>query len=300
MRPKLVVFALLLLPSAAALEDAPVPLVEVSVEPFAAPVRPLQGAGTTSLVTRVSCALSEASELIEVRHTIEDAPAWMDATIAPASDSVAARECENGYVRFAATLTVSVDDGAPALVPTPIRVVSHSGSAPRDARGEAVLNVTADYFGILDLSLPETILVVAPDSVATFRVLVTNHGNGRTLVSFGLDGESGTLQVAPIEPVILGSRQLGDPADAVTKEVLVHVTTAPGRGYVNRVDAFTLAATSHRVGDESRKGDETKVSFLVTTKTGGASTERTMDVPGLGAWALVGVLGACALRRSRT
>lgn len=297
MRPALAaVLVLLLVALPARGQESPLPFVEVGVEPLDAPVRPLQGAAVAVATVRASCGLAEASEQVPVRYVVEGAPSWMKVVASPAADAAAARSCDRGYVAFETTLAVTVDADAPALVPTPVRLVAIAGEAPREARGEATLNVTADYFGILDVSLPEAIQTIPPGSVATFKLVVTNHGNGRTRVAFEIVGVGEGITVAPVEPILLGSRQLGDPADAVTKEVLVFATAPPARGFVNRVDTFSVHATSHLADDAARKGDESTASFLVTTRSTGA-VERAMDVPGVGAWAVVAVLAACAWRR---
>lgn len=305
LRPAILLLCLLAVAATPALaQDAPAPpMLELSIEPFEGLVAPLQGPVVAAMQARVSCLMLHPSMGTPVSFELLEAPAWAKVVISPATATTGdAASCDGEAVTVDAQLSVTADDHAPAFAPAPIRVAAHAGSEPRRADAEAWTNVTAGYFGILDVAVVSTPVVkIAPGDSHDFVLALTNFGNDRTRVEAVLLNVTDGLEVALFEPVELGSQQRGD--DAFAADVHVRVGAHDRTGFINEVNMVEIRLLSGHAENESLDGDESTVSFVVTVQSfaatqgeGGGSRVPALAAPPLMA-ALVAV--ALALRRAR-
>lgn len=291
-------FALLVLlavPSAVAQGEVVPPFLEVRVDPLDEPVRPLSEVRETTLTTRASCLLSGDAQRVSLRYGIADAPAWVTAVVTPASDVVDARGCDGGYVTAEAAVRLTVDADAPAFTPMPVRLVVTAGPPEREEQAETTLNVSADYFSILEVHAEEPIRVALPDSLVEVPVTVANFGNDRTRVQIELIKADTGLSVELPQVPLLGSRQHGDAETAATVDV--GIRTADANGFINEVGVVLLRLRAVHAEDPSLPGDDTMLSLLVTTKSQSlmaAEYESGNRTPALGALPALVALGALA------
>lgn len=291
MRGLLLLTLVALLPVATA--QAPVDLVTVEVAPFDAAVKPLQGSQTTEATVRVSCALAEAPGGIPVTHAIVEAPTWATVVVSPKEAVARPESCEMGWVSFIATITVTVDQLAPADAPTPIILESTAGSGSAQHAGRGEVNVTAAWFSILDVQIVEAMAVVAPGGTHTFPLKLENFGNGDTEITITETTTGAGISVRLPDAFRLGSKQQG--SSDVSREVGIEVTADEERGFVNRVATTTLAITSAYAGDPTQQGDDATVSLLVTVRSGALETAANIPAPPV----LLALLSAAVLLRAR-
>lgn len=270
----LLLAALVLLPQAAAqLPD--VQLVELRAED-PPPVLPLQGAVVANMTVRVSCALVEGQGGVAIAYEVTAAPAWATVVVSPASDVADVRNCDGGYVTRDAILTLTASDMAPAFRPSPVEVRATAGPEGRKQTANATINLTAEYFSILDVQLAESSRIVAPGGEVAFAVSLANLGNAQTRVRVEVENATEDLTVHPVDAVLLESKQQGGMRN--TGELSVRVTSDAGGLYVNRVGTATLRLFAEHAGEPPRQGDSTTISFIVTTKSG-AGGEGGNDSP---------------------
>lgn len=267
----------------AALAQPPVAdWVTLTIEPFETPVQPLQAPSVTRFTMSASCLLAEGDTKVIVRYLVEDAPAWATVVVSPASDVAHLDQCEQGRVTREGQIIVTATDQAPAFIPTPIRISAIVGTSTREQKGQGVVNVSAGYFPILDVQLDEAIAVIAPGASHEFEVTLTNLGNGDTRVTPTLvQGADGiTLDMPP--QITLESRQAG--GSRTTGRMIFSVRAADANGLVNRADTITVRLDGAYALDDAKGVDSSTVSFLVTTRTGGANEgHRTLPLGSLAA-----------------
>ena len=287
--------ALLVLVCLAPLAAAQVPgvrLVRLDAED-PPPVRPLQGAVVANLTLTASCALVGDGGRIPIEYAVQDAPAWATVVVSPATDVADATACEGGVVTREATVSLTASDQAPAFRPTPVVVLAKVGSPGRQEETSATVNVTAEYFSIVDASLAEANKVARPGEEVPYVVKLSNLGNARTRVTFEVQNASEGIFVGVPPPVVLDSKQAG--GNEVSTEVSILVRTRESGGFVNRVDVATVRILAEHAADPPRAGDGTTVSLILTTRTGGANGA---PGPGVVLAALALALAAYVARRA--
>lgn len=284
----LLVLVALAVPLAAAqapLTAPEVPLVELSIGPSEAPLRPLQDVQTLPMTARVSCALLDDKGQVPVSYKVEGQPRWATVVVSPTEDVKEPAACQEGWATFEAQLTVSASDQAPAFRAAPVNVSATAGSET----GRAQVNVTASYFSIVDVQLQETSKATAPGTEAVFPLKLINFGNDRTRVSFEVVETSGGLHATAPEPLVLDSKQQGAPL--VAADVELRVQAPEGSGYMNQVGTVTYRLTSASEERPDLAGDSSTVTVLVTTK--GLATPAPAPV----AWVAVAALAGVVARR---
>lgn len=251
--------------AATALGQASVELATFSIDPFADMVRPLQSPVSTTMHARVSCALADGIRGVPVQYQFVEAPAWATVVSSPASDVLATESCEGGWLIAESMLIVTVSDQAPGFVPTPIVVELVAGPSGREERRSASVNVTASYFSIVDVQVPESIVTMAPGSERALDVVLTNFGNGDTRIEIVVERASPEITVTAPDPFVLESKQAG--GNDISRTVAFRVQAAPADGLVNRVATFDARVHSAYAKDDSFVGDASTVSFVVTVQS---------------------------------
>lgn len=261
--------------AAAQAPATPVPLVTVEAEPFAEPAHPLQGAISTNVTTRVSCALVEGIPGVPVTYSVLGAPPWANPTLSPATEVLPPALCEEGWLVGHSTLTVTVDDTAPARAPSDIVVEAAAGASGRQERANATVPIEAHFFSILEVQLDEAIQDVAVGSSVRFAVELRNLGNGPAELTFTLTQAPETVQAAVPEPFVLASRHEG--AEEMTRVVEIELTAPAGSSFTNRVEVANYDISSAYADDPTKLGDAVSVSLLVTVK--GEAAEKLAATP---------------------
>ncbi|HUR69783.1 MAG TPA: hypothetical protein VM370_11115 [Candidatus Thermoplasmatota archaeon] len=255
----------LLLPLAAA-QEAPVPLVTVVIDAFEAPVAPLQASASTTVHARASCALTDTVRGVPFRFTVAQSPSWATTLVSPIEDSQPIQTCDQGWVESEATLVVTASDQAPAFMPAPIVVEVVAGSGSSTASGRGATNVSASYFSILDVQLPESIAVVAPGESHAFPVKLTNFGNGATRVQMRVaDATAAWMTVKLPLAVTLDSKQAG--GNAISTDAPIVIETQPSDRFVNEVGVVNVQIDAAYAADIAFAGDGSSISLLVTRRT---------------------------------
>lgn len=293
MRAPLALLVLILLaPAGAAQADDPRADFAVQVAPLDAPVRPLQDTVSTTLDMLLPCAGVEEGEAPpHVTLWLQGVPSWANALLSPRSLAIDAAACEGPSMRANGTLILTTTADAPAFTPTAIQVMASldNGTANRTVSGEVVLE--ADYFAILDVQLNKSIEEASPLSVATFNLVLSNLGNGRTRVTFEVLNVSEGFAAPPPASIILQSRQQGGNETSTT--VPFRVQTPGGFGYHNEVGTASLRITATSLERAGTDDDVSTVSVIV--KAVGLDVPAPSLVPTLGA--LVVALVILARRR---
>lgn len=267
----------------------------IEVAPFEELVRPLQGPTTTAFTARASCLLAEESQTVRVSFALVSAPDWASVVAAPSTDERNVATCEQGYAEFEGTLTVTASDQAPGFTPMPIEIEMAAGPDDRRQTARAVVNVSASYFAILDLQLPESQAVIAPGGSHEFTMKLTNFGNAITRVETTLAELPDRLTVTLPPPTTLESKQQG--GAQISADVPVRVDAPEEDGFVNRVVSFSVRLTSAYATDDSFHGDDSTASFLVTVRSG--SLERAKELPMPAALGMLAIALAFGIGRRR-
>lgn len=266
----------------------------IALTPPTDSVKPLQGAlnfqGSATLVYSNEGQANLVG--IPVTYTVSSAPAWAQVVISPASDvfPVAAPTSPGTSTTQTRQFTISVtaSETAPAFQPGTIEITAAANPSQAGATkpsAKATVPVQASYFSILDTQLAEAIKIERPQQPVTFPLKVTNLGNANTKVAFAVEDKAANLNVPVPIPIVLQSKQAG--GNQISSEVPLTIQTPYKNGYMNEVGVVTYHITSSYALDPKLKGDETRVSVVVTTKG--------FYVPGAELPLLIGMLGVAAL-----
>lgn len=266
--------------------------VMLEIEPFADLVEPLKGPIQTHVTARASCLLVDQTRNVPIAYRVASAPSWATALVSPSTDAADVGACEGGYVTRTATLTVTASDQAPAFTPSAIVVEATAGPADRAETATASVDLSAKYFPVIDVQLAESIATVAPGESHTFVVKVSNFGNADTRVEATIVDASPGLTVTPPGAVVLQSKQAG--GNQISADLAFVVRTDPEGGFVNRVGLINARIVGAYATDDAQGSEESTVSFLVTTRTGG---EKARDLPLSPLLPLVALVAALAFRR---
>jgi hypothetical protein len=249
----LVLLALVALAAPLAGAQATGSSVSMTVEPFPREVEPLGPPVVVNFTITFSCLSADPPRPATASVHVETPPAFT-AVASPASFAAPQGCLTNatlpGVVKIAATAD------APAHVPETATLVATSGSAS----GRATFQLTAAYFSILDVNVPQAVAAVSPGGTATYVLSLTNLGNAKTRVHVAIGNASPGLAVDVPDDVTLDSKQQGGVTPSVA--ALVHVT-ARRTGTVDLVVEASDALT-HAAGDVSHVSLETNVRLLAS------------------------------------
>lgn len=245
---------------------------EVRVTAPSAPIKPL-GPFTIVPVTVVYGYQSTATAAIAstpITLTISSQPPWAIATLSQsvvyASVTQTEASQEFRYRELPTTLQVSTTADAPAFQQGNIEITATAAAngALLGSEGKAQVPIQADYFSIIEASVPTTIQKAKPQAQVVYPITVTNFGNQLTKVEFIVESAPEKWQVTPPSPITLESRQAGGKQTAKTANLVVQ--TPFWNGYLNVVGAITIRLNSWYALDPKVVGDRTIVSTLTTTK----------------------------------
>lgn len=266
----------------------------ITLTPPTESVKPLQGAlnfGGTATLTYSNEGIANLVG-IPVTYTVSNAPSWAQVVVSPATDvfpvAPSTGASPSTTVSKPFTVSVTASDQAPAFQPGTIEITataSPTQQGGKPATAKVNVPVQASYFSILDTQLAEAIKIERPQQPVVFPLKITNLGNANTKVGFAVEDKAANLNVPVPIPIVLQSRQAG--GNQISSEVPLTVQTPYKNGYMNEVGVVTYHITSSYALDPKLKGDETRVSVVVTTKG--------FYVPGFEIPMLLGLLGVAAL-----
>lgn len=252
--------------------------IDAEIAPFAEPVAPLQAPKITTLATRVSCLLGDpAIAGVPITYTVVEPPAWLSATISPASDVAPLGQCTEGYTDVrSATITVTANERAPGFTPTPLVVEIAAGTAERERRESVSVEVSASFFSILDVQAVETQATIAPGGSHDFNVVVTNFGNARTRVEPVLTEKGDAIAVTLPSPLVLGSRASGD--SDILGTLAIRVMGSDQGAFGGEAAVLSVRFNSYYADDGSIRGDTADVAFAVTLRSGAAAAAEKSSI----------------------
>ncbi len=268
--------------------------LEVTVDSFDEPIRPLSGSMTKKVtVTWSGVKYAANSQLtpIQVTLSVKGAPTWVTATLSP---SVVFLSPDQGKdkVEAKADLTISTLADAPARTPASFDITattSGEGNAYEGTTGTGRATVMADYFSLFDIQMPTTLQTGRPQEEIAYPIVVRNLGNGETKVFFEVKDKPEGWQVVEPSPITLPRGNAGKPAEG---QVMLMLQTPKKTGYMNDVGVVTMEITSVYAFDGTVKGDRTVVSVL--------STAKGFDVPAPAGFGMIlPLLGAAATLATR-
>ena len=277
-----------------------VPPMEMEIDAFSEPIVPLQRPGQTNVSVRVPCAHTLPSftgTTVDLR--IEQLPQW--ATVIANPPQFVVDRCEPGeeYAVATGTLLAAFAATAPAVRPAPIVVrATASNGHTEDIEAQATVDVTAAYFGGLDISIEESIQNAAPGDVVTFRLNLHNFGNGVTRIHLAVAENARNATVELPDDILLESRQQG--SDQTRGEMLVQVHAPDRRGPM----PISIRVTSGHAEPPLVAGDTETITLLVhvrATRDDAPLDEKARALlPGASAGAVLAcLLGVATLVRAR-
>lgn len=272
----LVLIPLCLAPGAAAQDVTEMTLV---VDAFEDPIAPLKEDVERTFTLDAPCAfVVPARQELLASFEVVESPAWSTIVLDPPTATVPVSSCEGGRIRVAGTIVARVDDTAPALAPTPVRLRATVAApdGPRTADGET--SIQAAFFGIVDVLVDETLLRFQDADERTATVTVSNHGNAPVRVAAAVAKAPGDVTVLVPDPFVVG---VGE-----RHEAQVVVRWAEGTG----PRTIEIAFTSAHAEDATLAGDAKTISLL-------ASRRGFLESPGAPLAAVVVALAALAWAR---
>lgn len=257
--------AILLLAPFALAQPLPAAVVVTVDAPPA--IAPLQGIESATFHVDVSCAqLTANATPPEVHVWIAKAPTWAKAAVSPSTFAVDPTKCSGGRASLAGQLLVGADATAPAWTPSAIVVAAALEGLAGNLTGSGSTNVTARFFGILDVSVREAVAEVPPGITHDFGMMITNRGNDGTLVKFTLQNATEGFVTTLPDPILLV------PGEPRFVQVMVR---APGGSLTNKVGAIDVRIESEDAREQHAPGDSSNVSFVLTSKSRGVPAPPT-------------------------
>lgn len=269
-RGALVLLLLALLTSGAAAQQEAMPKVVVAIDPYASPLMPLAGVTALPLRITVDCALLTTAPptATRVEIAVTATPAWLAATVSPASVFVPVSDCRGANVTLTSSLLVGPSADAPAFMPAEVRVSADVRSAT-PAVGEGVTLLMADFFSIIDVSGPD-LYDGAPQQTTTCAITVSNFGNANTKVTFDVTEAPVGWNVQPPTPMTLEAKQQGGTKTVETVGLNVQPPSDITGGAVG---AFRVEVRSHYAPDPAMVGDSGFQTCKVRIAERSSSTE---------------------------
>lgn len=247
--------------------------LEIVITPPTTPVRPLGPflALPVTVKYKYTPVATVAFVATPVDLTVQATPPWVVATLSPATvymtvDTVSGGQAAIREATSTAFLLVSTTADAPAFTQGPIAVtgLARANGALKESNARFDVPIQADFFSIIEATVPSTIQKAKPQAQVAYPITVTNFGNALTKVTFNVEAVPEKWQVTPPSPITLESRQQG--RQQTSKLATLTIQTPFQNGYLNVVGAITVRLTTNYALDPKVVGDSTIVSTLTTTK----------------------------------
>ncbi len=192
--------------------------------------------------------------------------------------------------RFNVQVTQDAPGETPILCTFRAKVLAAFGAqVPETETATATANIFAKYLGLLSANVPVTINSAGPQKQIRYDIELSNLGNARSTITFGLNTEvKGGWNPVPPTQIVLESPAQG--GAETTKTVGFLVSTPFKNGWNNEETTFQLEITPVSTKDPTQFGQSVSVNVLARV--------RGVYVPTLEPVVLLGaVVGAAMLAR---
>ncbi len=195
--------------------------------------------------------------------SIVSKPDWCSAAILPSIFDILPR---TEWVTKECMLNVKVNENAKAYSEGTIRVKIEFRAFGSINNGTFYQDIPfkPGFLPLLGVSLPEsTAKLINPQETATFNVQVQNLGNAKSELLFRVISKPKDWTISVPEKTVVGSLSTGD--DGMI-QIPVVVKPPYSFGYHHEREVIQLSITPAYFGDESLKGEEYLVSFIVQSR----------------------------------
>lgn len=270
--------------------------VQLEITPIDAAIKPLSDLAAIPFTIRYSYPCGGVGLIATpIAMKVDEAPPWAAVTISPTTLFAGTKQdpgkttCNSDPV--SGRILVSTTADAPAFTPANLKITAAAGGNGniKPTSGSESTLIRADFFSIIDAVPQTTIQIATPQQQVVYPITITNFGNAQTKVFFEAGDRPESWQVVAPPPLTLDAKQAGGKQTSIS--VPFTIQTPFRNGYLNEVGAAVLKVTSNYALDNTKKGDQTTVTTLTTTKG--------FYVPGFEPLLLVGALGGLALLARR-
>jgi hypothetical protein len=229
---------------------------------------------------------------IVITIEITETPSWCYANIA--QGTIAAIVVPNGKYYASTTLTLQVEDDAPAygLGSIKVKAKAQAGGLIQGYENDFTLSFIPDYKPLIKPSLPDTnTKEIGPMDTATFRVNVENLGNARTVVLLNVVNVSEGWNAVITSQVTL--------EEGAGSSATAYLVIRPPKGFGYHYDEQTIKISMQPVKADNfnQKGEITYETFLVQSR--GFSTPGFEAITFIGALAILSIIMACIRKRKK-
>ena len=193
---------------------------------------------------------------------VNNTPSWATATIVPPFLTIPASA---EYVDVNATVNIKVDENAIPFKDGKIEIRIDIGKlgAIQKRTFSRYITFWPGYLPVLDISTSETVKQIKPQDTVNLDIEIDNLGNAKTnLLCKVLDLPEGWVAEIPSN-VVLGSGTLGEDTSEI---VSLDVKPPYDFGYHNEREIIKVSITPLYYGNESIKGEEHFVSFIIQSR----------------------------------
>ena len=217
---------------------------------------------------------------IVITIEIVEKPDWCYANIA--QGTIAAQVIPNGQFHATTTLTLQVEDDAPAygLGSIKVKATARAGGLIQGYENTFTLSFIPDYKPLIKPSLPETnVKEIGPMGTATFPIVVENLGNARTVVLFTV------VNVSDGWNAVITSQVTLEEGGGSTATAYLVIRPPKGFGYHYDEKTITITMQPVKADNFNQKGEITTETFLVQSR--GFSTPGFEGIAFFGALAII-------------
>lgn len=285
--PGLAALALLLALPAASAQQPLDPVL--TVDPLPGPITPMREPVTTPFRLDVLCEPAvPGSPAPIVQFWLDEVPEW---ALAVPSYFVSPMDatCAGSRIAYEGEMTITLSEQAPATTPGAIVLAASYQSVRGNVTARATLNVTASYFGLLEVEVDDSMRIVSPGGAETFRLRLVNRGNAEGIVRLDVVNLTQGYQARVPDRVTLESAQEGGSRTGAEIEVAMRAPAAESISH--EVGSVNLSILLERASDGA-PGDASAAMFILTVRERAAT-------PAPGAWGALALVAVALLTRRR-
>jgi hypothetical protein len=216
-------------------------------------------------ITSVSPALWDAvygGQLAIINLEVGNTPPWCTAVISP---NIVSTNIRSSFQSTNATLTVQIDDTAPAFTGGAIQIIARVDKVAFIEGRETTYDVpfTPGYLPTIKFNAPDTgnFMEIGPGDIANFPVEIENLGNAKTEVTFKVLNTPQGWSPTITSTIVLGTD------GTESKETVNFVIQPPfGIGYHNEREVFQVAMKPSYFFNPTLEGKEYVLSFVVRNR----------------------------------
>ncbi|HEC81495.1 MAG TPA: hypothetical protein ENI42_03605 [Thermoplasmatales archaeon] len=202
-----------------------------------------------------------------IELSVDQAPEWCTAIVSP---GIVSTEVSTSYRSANATVTISVNENAPAFTQSKIRIKMHAralkglGCEISEVTFYDEIPFTPGYSPVISFTTPNgNFKEIGPGSTANFNIHLENLGNAPTEVTFKVLNQPRGWSPNIISMTTLGSKVLGE---ETTKDIPFVVQPPYNFGYHNERQSFQVSLTPAYYRDPTLTGKEYIITFVVHSR----------------------------------